>query len=351
MLIEKGKISRIKHINWDVEIPFGKYYTDHMLFCEYRNDLWKEPKIQTFGNFIFFPNTLVFHYGQAIFEGMKAFKDRKNNIFLFRPLEHFKRFNISAKRLAMPVIPKKIFLEGLINLLKLDNNWIFPKYGYSLYIRPFMIATDGTLTAKPSLNYLFFIFCTSVNKYYSRPLKVKIELKYSRSYNGGIGFIKAAGNYAASFFPTKKAQLEGFDQILWTDSATHSIIEESGTMNVFFYIQNTLITAPADDKILNGISRRSIIEFSKKNNINVIEKSLTIAELKDSFKKQEVAEIFGTGTAVVINHFEKINLKNKNYLLPILKKEERLSYFLKKNLLDIQYNLNKDPYGWRFKIQ
>ncbi|MGX7590021.1 branched-chain amino acid aminotransferase [Candidatus Karelsulcia muelleri] len=350
MLIEKGKLSRIKHINWDVEIPFGKYYTDHMLFCEYRNDLWKEPQIQTFGNFIFFPNTLVFHYGQAIFEGMKAFKDRKNNIFLFRPLEHFKRFNISAKRLAMPVIPKKIFLEGLINLLKLDNNWIFPKYGYSLYIRPFMIATDGTLTAKPSLNYLFFIFCTSVKKYYSRPLKVKIELKYSRSYNGGIGFIKAAGNYAASFFPTKKAQLEGFDQILWTDSATHSIIEESGTMNVFFYIQNSLITAPADEKILNGISRRSIIEFSKKNNINVIEKSLTIAELKDCFKKQEVAEIFGTGTAVVINHFEKINLKNKNYLLPILKKEERISYFLKKNLLDIQYNLNKDPYGWRFTI-
>ncbi|AXN02580.1 Branched-chain amino acid aminotransferase [Candidatus Karelsulcia muelleri] len=349
--MEKGKISRIKNINWDVEIPFGKYYTDHMLFCEYRNDLWKEPQIQTFGNFIFFPNTLVFHYGQAIFEGMKAFKDRKNNIFLFRPLEHFKRFNISAKRLAMPVIPKKIFVEGLINLLKLDTNWIVPKYGYSLYIRPFMIATDGTLTAKPSLNYLFFIFCTSVNKYYSRPLKVKIELKYSRSYNGGIGFIKAAGNYAASFFPTKKAQLEGFDQILWTDSATHSIIEESGTMNVFFYIQNTLITAPADEKILNGISRRSIIEFSKKNNINVIEKYLTIDELKYSFKKKEVAEIFGTGTAVVINHFEKINLKNKNYLLPILKKEERISYFLKKNLLDIQYNLNKDPYHWRFPIQ
>ncbi|WDE42185.1 branched-chain amino acid aminotransferase [Candidatus Karelsulcia muelleri] len=351
MLIEKGKISRIKNINWDVEIPFGKYYTDHMLFCEYRNDLWKEPQIQTFGNFIFFPNTLVFHYGQAIFEGMKAFKDRKNNMFLFRPLEHFKRFNISAKRLAMPVIPKKIFVEGLINLLKLDTKWIVPKYGYSLYIRPFMIATDGTLTAKPSLNYLFFIFCTSVNKYYSRPLKVKIELKYSRSYNGGIGFIKAAGNYAASFFPTKKAQLEGFDQILWTDSATHSIIEESGTMNVFFYIQNTLITAPADEKILNGISRRSIIEFSKKNNINVIEKYLTIDELKYYLKKKEVAEIFGTGTAVVINHFEKINLKNKNYLLPILKKEERISYFLKKNLLDIQYNLNKDPYHWRFPIQ
>jgi branched-chain amino acid aminotransferase len=351
MLIEKGKISRIKNINWDVEIPFGKYYTDHMLFCEYRNDLWKEPQIKPFGNFIFFPNTLVFHYGQAIFEGMKAFKDRKNNIFLFRPLEHFKRFNISAKRLEMPVIPKQIFLEGLINLLKLDKNWIFPKYGYSLYIRPFMIATDGPITAKQSLNYLFFIFCTYVNNYYSRPLKVKIERKYSRSAHGGIGFIKAAGNYAASFFPTKKAQLECFDQILWTDSATHSIIEESGTMNVFFYIKNSLITAPADDKILNGITRRSIIEFSKRNNINVIEKYLTIDELKYSLKKKEVVEIFGTGTAVVINHFETINLNNKNHFLPILKKEERISYFLKKNILDIQYNLNKDPYNWRFKIK
>ncbi|MGX6961045.1 MAG: branched-chain amino acid aminotransferase [Candidatus Karelsulcia muelleri] len=351
MLIEKCQISRIKNINWDVEIPFGKYYTDHMLFCEYRNDLWKEPQIKPFGNFIFFPNTLVFHYGQAIFEGMKAFKDRKNNIFLFRPLEHFQRFNISAKRLEMPVIPKKMFLEGLINLLKLDKNWIFPKYGYSLYIRPFMIATDGPITAKPSLNYLFFIVCTSVNNYYSRPLKVKIEIKYSRSANGGIGFIKAAGNYAASFFPTKNAQLEGFDQILWTDSATHSIIEESGTMNVFFYIKNSIITAPAADNILNGITRRSIIEFSKKNNINVIEKALTIEELKDSLKKKEVVEIFGTGTAVVINTFEQINLNNKNYLLPILKKEERISYFFKQNLLDIQYNLNKDPYNWRFQIK
>ncbi|MGX7592685.1 branched-chain amino acid aminotransferase [Candidatus Karelsulcia muelleri] len=351
MRIEKCKISRITNINWDVEIPFGKYYTDHMLVCEYRNDLWKEPQIKPFGNLIFFPNTLCFHYGQAIFEGMKAFKDINNKMFLFRPLEHFKRFNISAKRLEMPVIPKHIFVEGLITLLQVDNNWIWPKYGYSLYIRPFMIATDGPITAKPSLNYMFVIFCTYVKNYYSRPLKVKIERKYSRSAPGGIGFIKAAGNYAASFFPTQKAQGEGLDQILWTDSATHSLIEESGTMNVFFYIQNSLITAPADEKILNGITRRSIIEFSKQNHINVIEKSLTIDELKYYFKQKEVVEIFGTGTAVVINTFETISLKNTTYLLPRLTPEERLSYYLKQNILDIQYNLNKDPYNWRFPIQ
>ncbi|WP_204097771.1 branched-chain amino acid aminotransferase [Candidatus Karelsulcia muelleri] len=350
MRIEKCQISSIDKINWEIDIPFGKYFSDHILYCEYKNETWNEPIIKPFSNFSFSPITLVFHYGQAIFEGMKAFKDKEKNVFLFRPLENFHRLNISAKRLAMPTIPYNIFFEGLINLLNLDKNWIPMKYGYSLYIRPFMIASAGPLSAKPSSNYIFLVICTPVNNYYSRPLKVKIEQKYSRSTNGGIGFIKAAGNYAASFFPTQKAKAEGYDQILWTDSATHSIIEEAGTMNVFFYIKNCLITAPADEKILNGVTRKSIIDIAKRNKIKVEERYLTVEELKYYFKKNLVNEIFGSGTAVIINPLKLISIQNSNYILPALNNKNRISYYFKKYILDIQHNLSNDPFNWRFKI-
>ncbi|MGX7592275.1 branched-chain amino acid aminotransferase [Candidatus Karelsulcia muelleri] len=350
MRVENRKLSSIDKINWEIDIPFGKYFSDHLLYCEYRYDKWKEPRIKPFSNLSLSPNTLVCHYGQAIFEGMKAFKDNKQNVCLFRPLENFHRFNISAKRLEMPTIPYHIFFEGLITLLKMDKDCIPSKYGYSLYIRPFMFATDGLLSANPSSNYIFLIICTPVNNYYSKSLKVKIEQKYSRSSTGGIGFIKAAGNYAASFFTTQKAKEEGYDQILWTDSATHSIIEESGTMNVFFYIKNCLITPPADEKILNGITRRSIIDIAKRNKIKVEERYLTVEELKFYLNKNLVDEIFGSGTAVIINYLKLINIQNKNYILPSLKKNRRISYFFKKYILDIQHNLSKDQFHWRYHL-
>ncbi|MGX7593385.1 branched-chain amino acid aminotransferase [Candidatus Karelsulcia muelleri] len=350
MRVETRKLSPREKLNWDIDIPFGKYFSDHLLYCEYRNEKWKEPIIKNFSKFSFSPNTLVCHYGQAIFEGMKAFKDKNQKFFLFRPLENFHRLNISAKRLEMPPIPYHIFFEGLITLLKMDKNWIPSKYGYSLYLRPFMFATDGLLSANPSSNYIFLIICTPVNNYYSKSLKVKIEQKYSRSSPGGIGFIKAAGNYAASFFPTQKAKEEGYDQILWTDSATHSIIEESGTMNVFFYINNCLITPPADDKILNGITRRSILDIAKRNKIKVEERYLSVEELHFYLNKNLVSEIFGSGTAVLINYLKLINIQNKNYILPSLKKNLRISSFFQKYILDIQHNLSKDKFNWRYHL-
>uniref|UniRef100_UPI0032B2426A branched-chain amino acid aminotransferase n=1 Tax=Candidatus Karelsulcia muelleri TaxID=336810 RepID=UPI0032B2426A len=349
MIIENLYHSRIDKIDFN-DISFGNHYSDHMFSCKFENGKWKNPIIIPFGEITVSPLSLVFHYGQAIFEGMKAYKDKSGNVFLFRPFENFYRLNSSAKRLEMPLISKSLFIDGLKKLLSIDKKWIPNNYGQSLYIRPFMIASDGKLSANPSKKYIFIIICTPASNYYLTPLKVKIEQKYSRSADGGIGFTKAAGNYASSFYPTRIAQEEGYDQILWTDSSTHSFIEESGTMNVFFYIKNNLITAPANKKILNGITRKSIITIAKKEGIKVKECNFSVSELIYNLRKNLVKEIFGCGTAVVVNHFKKIGYKFKNYYLPNISNKKRISFFLKKKLLDIQHNVINDPFGWRLKV-
>ncbi len=349
MIIEKIYKSRINKIDFN-DISFGNHYSDHMLYCNFKNGKWENPIIKPFGKITVSPISLVFHYGQAIFEGMKAYKDKLENVFLFRPMENFNRMNSSAKRLKMPLISKSIFIDGLKKLINLDKKWIPNNYGQSLYIRPFIIASDGKLSANPSKKYIFMIICTPAKNYYSTPLKVKIEQKYSRSAEGGIGFTKAAGNYASSFYPTNIAQKEGYDQILWTDSSTHSFIEESGTMNVFFYIKDCLITAPANEKILSGITRKSIITLAKEKGFKVKECNLSVSELLYSLRKNLVKEVFGCGTAVVVNHFKQIGYKGKNYFLPKISYEKRISFFLKKRLLDIQHNVVDDPFVWRKKI-
>ncbi|ANO35721.1 branched-chain amino acid aminotransferase [Candidatus Karelsulcia muelleri] len=347
IIIEKS--SQSSYIDFN-DISFGKNYSDHMFYCKFNNGKWEDPIIKKFGEITVSPISLVFHYGQAIFEGMKAYKDKDGNVFLFRPFENFNRINSSAKRLEMPLIDKSIFIDGLKQLLYIDKNWIPNHYGQSIYIRPFLIASDGRLSANPSKKYIFMIICTTASNYYFTPLKVNIEQKYSRSTDGGIGFTKAAGNYASSFFPTRIAQEEGYDQILWTDSSTHSFIEESGTMNVFFYIKDSLITAPANKKILNGITRKSIITLAKEKGIRVKECNLSVSELIYNIRKNLVKEVFGCGTAVVLNFFKKIGYRCENFYLPKISSEKRISFFLKKRLLDIQHNVVDDPFGWRFKL-
>lgn len=350
MLIEKISTSSISKVNFK-KLGFGRYYSDHMLCCRYINNTWEEPVIKPFDKIDFYPNTLVFHYGQAVFEGMKAYKDKNGKIFLFRPEENWKRINQSAKRLQMPQISKEIFIEGIKALIKLDQEWVPSNYGQSLYIRPFMIATGNILMAAPSNEYLFLIISSPAENYYAEPLKVKIEEKYSRAASGGIGFTKAAGNYAASFYPTSIAIDEGYDQILWTDSSTHSLIEESGTMNVFFYYKNKLLTPPITDSILEGITRKSIIELAHLKNIKVVEYSLNINELIDGLKNGLIIEAFGCGTAVVTNFFNFIGYKGNNYYLPKIEEKERISIKLKKLLLDIQHNIIQDYFHWNMEIK
>lgn len=348
--VKKISKSNISNVDFD-NLKFGSCYSDHMLLCEFYNNKWQIPKITPFDKIDFFPNSLVFHYGQAVFEGMKAYKDKNNNIFLFRPYENYKRMNISAKRLSMPSIPEDIFIYGIKKLITLDSEWVPPNYGESLYIRPFMIANGDILQASPSDKYLFIVITTPANNYYNNPLKVKIEEKYSRSCPGGIGFTKAASNYAISFFPTELAKKDGYDQIIWTDSISHSYIEESGTMNIFFhFFDGRLITPVLNDTILSGITRKSIIELAQTRNIKIEEKKIYINELIENIKKNNIKEIFGCGTAVVTNYFKFLGYKNQKYVLPKIPKHERISLKLKKYLLNIQHNISSDHNKWLFKI-
>ncbi|WP_185870658.1 branched-chain amino acid aminotransferase [Blattabacterium cuenoti] len=353
MKIEKTLHSRIDKINFNHISSFGNHFSDHMFCSEFRNGEWKNSMIKPFGNIWISPISLVFHYGQAVFEGMKAYKDKNEEVFLFRPKENFKRINKSAIRLEMPTIPESIFMNGLKKLIDIDRDWIPKNYGQSLYIRPFLIAIDdGVLSAKPSNDYLFMIISTPADSYYYKDsLKIKIEEKYSRSASGGVGFTKASGNYASSFYPTKLAKEEGFDQVLWTDSSTHTLIEESGTMNVFFWLKNKLITPQANENILSGITCNSILSLAKKEGIDVQERDLRVSEIIDGLKNGVLKEAFGCGTAVVVNYFKTISYQGTDFSLPDLPEKKRISLRLKKNLLDIQHNLSEDPFGWRFRLK
>lgn len=326
---------------------FGSTFTDHMFICTFKNGKWQKPKIKPYKSLKLEPSARVFHYGQAVFEGMKAYKDDKEQIWLFRPDENQMRINSSAKRLAMPEFPKELFFEGLETLLKIEKDWIPTKDGNSLYIRPFMIASGNGIFAAPSEEYTFMIICSPSGKYYTKDVQVVIAEKYSRAANGGVGAAKAAGNYGAQFYPTQKAIEQGYDQIVWTDS-THKYLEEAGTMNIFFRINDTLITAPTSDRILDGITRKSIIAIAKDQGIKVEERRIKIEEIKIAAQNGTLKEMFGAGTAAVVTPISHFAHQNIDY--EIAQVTDRYSDRFKKLLTNIQYNKSEDKFGWRYKV-
>lgn len=350
MNIEKIEKTRLTPDSFNIT-SFGNTFADHMLVCEYKNHVWGKARILPFQELKFSPATQVFHYGQACFEGMKAYKDENGDVFMFRPEKNFERINNSAIRLNMPPVPKDVFMDGLKTLLDIDREWVPQKQGMSLYIRPFIIATEPMITARSSSEFMFCIITAVAPDYYAKPLRVKIADKYSRAANGGVGFAKAAGNYAASFYPTRLAREEGFDQVIWTDAATHEFIEEAGTMNVFARINDTLITAPVSERILNGVTRRSMIELAQRNGWEVQERRLPVHEVHEAHKNGTLKEVFGCGTAVVVNNFSAIGYKDETLELEILPFEQSFGQQLKKQLTDIQNNLAEDPLGWRVKVE
>ena len=313
-MIEINKIgnSRLPQIDFK-NLAFGKVFSDHMFVMDYADGQWGTPTISPFKNLSINPATSVMHYGQSIFEGMKAFKSTTDEVLLFRPDQNIKRFNISAERMCMPVVPEDVFEQGLLKLLDLDRDWVQSDTESSLYIRPFMIATDEYIGVKPSSTYRFIIFTCPVKKYYSGSVKVKIEEHYSRSMVGGTGYAKAAGNYAASLYPAKLAQLEGYDQLLWTDSLEHKYIEESGTMNVVFRSGNKIISPKASDTILRGITRDSVLTLAKQYKYEVEERRIEVAEIIELLEKRKLNEAFGAGTAATIAPISTINYRGKDY--------------------------------------
>ncbi len=347
--IQKVEESKLDGISFD-DLVFGENFTDHMLVAEYKDGKWSDPVIKPFGNISISPASQALHYGQAVFEGMKAYRNESNEVFLFRPEDNFIRINKSCKRLNMPELPKDTFMEGLNILVDLERNWIPASEGASLYLRPFVFASEAMLKAATSMEYKFMILCSPAKSYYNEPLKVKIADHYSRAASGGVGFAKAAGNYAASFYPTEEARNEGYDQVLWTDAATHSFIEESGTMNVFVRYENKLITAPATETILNGITRRSVIEIGKEFGLGIEERPITVEEVVNGINSGEIKEMFGCGTAVVVIPYKAVGFKGEELKINLPSEDNSIALKIKNRLVGIQTGGQSDPYGWRVKV-
>lgn len=346
--IEKSSHSKIGQVDFN-NLAFGQEFTDHMLVCKYSNGKWEEPVIQPYEDISLNPAAKIFHYGQAVFEGMKAYKDVEGKIWLFRPLENQKRLNISAKRLAMPEVPESYFMEGLEALLKLDSDWIPTTANSSLYIRPFIFASGVGFHASPSDEYTFIIACSPSGPYFGGKVKVLIEQKYARSANGGVGYAKAGGNYAGQFYPTNLAIEKGYQQVIWTDDTTHEFIEEAGAMNIFVRINDTLVTAPTSDRILDGITRKSIIEIARDQGIEVEVRKISVNELVEASENGSLKEMFGAGTAAVISPIDGFGFNGKDYDLPVEK--DRYCDRLKQQITDIQYNRAEDKFGWTLEVK
>jgi branched-chain amino acid aminotransferase len=329
-------------------LPFGKVPTEHMFIAEYRAGEWHNSRIVPFENLTLSPFSLCLHYGQTVFEGMKAFAMEDGQTAVFRLDKHYDRFNKSLARMCMPSVPQELFTDAIDQLIALDADWIPKDTDGSLYMRPFMIATESRIGVKISEEYLFMIVCSPAYQYYAKPLKVKIETSFVRAADGGTGFAKCGGNYGASFYPTQQAKEAGYDQVIWTDSNHHEFIEESGTMNLMFYIDNVLITPPLSGTILDGVTRDSLLTLAKASGITVAERPISYHEIARALEEGKRVEAFGAGTAAVIAPIETIAIGNKEYTCYI--KPDALMYKLQKELHDIRKGLMPDAHNWNHII-
>ena len=347
-IITQAKESRIEEVSLE-NIPFGKYFTDHMLEVNYDNGRWETVEIKPYQSLTLDPSTAALHYGQAIFEGVKAYKGEDGIVRIFRPEENFKRFNLSAKRMEMPEISKEIFLDGLKELVKMDQNWVPGFPDHSLYIRPFMFSSDPLIGVHTSNQYKFLIILSPTGPYYNAPMRIYVEEKYVRAVPGGVGSAKAAGNYGAAMYPTAEAKRKGYDQVLWTDAFEHKYVQECGTMNVFFIIGNKAITPTlAQETILAGVTRDSTITLLKEMGVEVEERRLSVDEIEDAYKAGDLHEVFGTGTAVTISMIKE--LRYKDFVMNLNVEEAKIAPAIKKRMDAIKYGIGEDSFNWMTKI-
>jgi branched-chain amino acid aminotransferase len=341
--------SKINDVDWD-NLAFGKIFSDHMLVMEYSDGSWHKPEISEFQALQMHPASSVLHYGQSIFEGMKANKTPDGEILIFRPEMNARRFAESCERMCMPVLPEELFIECIRKIVEVDRDWVPNREGYSLYIRPFIIATDEYIGIKASESYKFVIFTCPVGSYYSEPVNVKIEEFYTRAAVGGVGRAKTAGNYAASLYPAKKGQAQGYHQLLWTDGKEHAYIEESGTMNVCFVIDDVLITPSEEsDTILRGVTKRSVVDLAEHWGVKVEERRVTVKEIVEASRNGKLQDAFGAGTAATIAHIAKIGYRDEDLILPPIEGRE-LSNRIKDELNGIKSGTKPDIFNWCLKI-
>ncbi len=347
--VNKVSTSKISTIDFD-NLAFGKHFSDHMMEMDYADGKWGTPSIVPFANLQLHPATSALHYGQSIFEGLKAQRGDNGEILIFRPDMNAKRFNASARRMCMAELPEEVFLEGIRTLIDLDREWVSGKDGLSLYIRPLMFATDDYVGIRPSETYKFIIILSPVGFYYSEPVKVKLEEYYTRASQGGVGQAKAAGNYGASLYPAKLGQDRGYRQLLWTDGKTHEFIEESGTMNIVFVINNTVITPSEEsDTILKGVTKRSVLEIAADWGYKVEERKVTVKEVIAAIEDGSMQDMFGAGTAATIAPIVVVGYRDKDYHLPPLEKRE-FSKKMEAYLTDYKRGRIEDKYNWLMRI-
>ena len=343
--VEKSKLQSISL----EEIPFGKYFTDHMLEVDYEGGEWKTVEIKPYQPLFISPSLSSLHYGQSIFEGIKAYRDQQGNLQIFRPFDNLNRFNISAERMEMPSITGEIFIEGMKELIRLDASWMPNKPDHSLYIRPFMFATDEMIGVKPSGKYKFMIILSPTGPYYSAPMRIYVEEKYVRAVKGGAGYSKNAGNYGAAMYPTAEAKRKGYDQVLWMDALEHKYVQECGTMNIFFVIGNKAITPGLDSgTILAGITRDSAIQLLKEMKLQVEERELSIDEIVSAYTDKSLSEVFGTGTAATISLVKE--LKYNDFVMNFDVGKSKISPWIKERLSAIKEGKQDDIYNWMVKI-
>lgn len=347
--ITRTQNSQLEQVDWD-NLPFGKVFSDHMLIMDYKNGEWQTPEVVPFESLNLHPATSAIHYGQSIFEGLKAYRNEENEVVIFRPDKNAERFKASCKRMCMPELPEDLFLECVKKMVDVDKEWIPKKANYSLYIRPFLFATDDYIGIKPSDNYKFMIFTCPVGSYYSEPLRVKIEEKFTRAAEGGVGSAKTAGNYAASLYPAKLGKDEGYHQLVWTDGKNHEYIEESGTMNIMFVKDGKLLTPAEDtDTILPGITKRSVVELAKDWGMEVEERKITVKEIIEGIKDKSVTEVFGAGTAATIAQIKTVGYRGEDLELPEVESRE-FSNKVHRYLDDIKLGKVEDKFNWIFKV-
>jgi branched-chain amino acid aminotransferase len=348
IIVTKAEQSKLKDINLE-NLPFGKYFSDHMLEVDYENGEWKNAEIKPYQPLLLSPSLAALHYGQAIFEGIKAYKNADGEPFIFRPYDNYKRFNTSAVRMEMPEVPEEIFMEGMRQLIEIDKNWIPGLKDHALYIRPFMFSSDEMIGVRPSEKYKFMIILSPTGPYYAAPMRINVEEKYVRAVPGGIGFAKAAGNYGAAMLATSEARKAGYDQVLWMDALEHKYVQECGTMNVFFIMGNTAVTPDlSSGTILAGVTRDSVITLLKEIGLTVEERPISINEIMDAYKAGILTEVFGTGTAATISFIK--DLKYKDFDMTFDAASWKSAPEVKRRMDAIKYGTAPDTHGWMYKI-
>ena len=345
--IQQTETSRLSQVDFK-NLDFGRVFSDHMFVMDYEDGKWQRGKIEPYGPFTMSPATMVFHYGQAIFEGMKAYHSEAGHVTLFRPGKNIARFNKSATRMCMPTVPEDIFMEAVAKLVEMDKGWVPTDEDSSLYIRPFMIATDSYVGVKASEKYAFSIFTCPVGTYYKSSVRVKVERKFTRAAEGGTGYAKAAGNYAGSLYPSSLARKEGYDQLLWTDSKEHEYIEESGTMNAMFVLNGTLVSPMTSETILDGVTRDSVLQLAKDLQIPVEVRRITVQELRNGLAEGSVTEAFGVGTAATLTLIKEIGINGIDY--PLGANSHPIASRLLKELDDIRRGRINDRHHWNIPV-